>query len=57
MSVESLHGHNYMLLFVDDFTRKEFPYFLKIKDDVKSKFLIFKALVENETGLKIKGLQ
>jgi hypothetical protein len=57
MSVESLHGHNYMLLFMDDFTRKVFPYFLKTKDEVKSKFLIFKVLVENETGLKIKVLQ
>jgi transposase InsO family protein len=56
MSVESLHGHNYVLLFMDDFTRKVFPYFLKTKDEVKSKFLIFKALVENETGLKIKVL-
>jgi hypothetical protein len=57
ISMESLHGHNDMLLFVDDFTRKAFPYFLKTKEEAKSKFLISKVLVENETGLKIKVLR
>lgn len=50
-------GARYCLIFVDDFTRKVFGYMIKAKSEVFSKFLEFKALVENETGNKLKCLR
>jgi len=41
---------------VDDFSRKTWIYFLK-KDEVFKWFCSFKALVENQTGKKIKILK
>jgi transposase InsO family protein len=57
MPVTSLGGYLYYLIFVDDFSRKTWIYFLKKKDEVFKWFRSFKALVENQTGKKIKILR
>lgn len=46
-----------MVTFTDDHTSKTFGYLLKCKSEVMSKFIIFKAMVERQTGLKIKCLR
>eukprot|EP00253_Pinus_taeda_P035295 PITA_35295 len=50
-------GKQYFLTFIDDFTRKTWVYFLKNKSEVFEKFQNFKALVENQSGLRIKVLR
>lgn len=57
MRTASLGGFKYFALFIDDFSRKIFVYFLKNKSDVFNSFKIFKAQVELETGSKIKVLR
>jgi hypothetical protein len=57
MSVVSLSGYHYYVTFIDDFSRKTWIYFMKTKDEVFSRFQEFKALVENQTGRKIKVLR
>jgi transposase InsO family protein len=44
----------YYVSFIDDFSCKTWIYFLKTKDEVFSRFQVFKSLVENQTGKKIK---
>ena len=46
-----------MLTFVDDFSRKTWVYFLRHKNETFSYFKKFKALVEHQTGRKIKKLR
>ena len=41
------------VLFIDDYSRKTWIYFLKIKDEVFGRFQEFRALVENQTRRKI----
>ena len=55
--VPSLGGKRYMMTIIDDFSRKVWVYFLKHKNEALSKFKIFKALVENQSGQKIKRLR
>ena len=50
-------GAKYFVLFIDDFTRKTFVYFLTQKSQVLEKFKEFKAFVENETGCQIQTLR
>lgn len=57
MPVKSIGGARYLLTFIDDFSRKTFCYSIESKDKVFECFLIFKALVENETNKKIKILR
>ncbi|CAF4948581.1 unnamed protein product [Pieris macdunnoughi] len=60
MEVRSIGGMKYFLLFVDDFIRMAFVYFLKTKDEVfsySSSSSSFKTLVENQTGRKLKVLR
>ena len=47
LPVTSLGGYLYYAIFVDDFYRKTWIYFLKKKDEVFTWFCSFKALVEN----------
>lgn len=56
-TVTSLGGSNYYVTFIDDSSRKVWVYFLKNKSDVFDAFKRWRALVENETDLKIKCLQ
>ena len=47
----------YFATFIDDTSRLVHVYILKTKDEVKNAFLKFKALVERQTGKKIKTLR
>ena len=57
MSTMSLSGHEYYVTFIDDYSKKTWIYFLKAKGELFSRFQEFKALVENQTGKKIKVLR
>ena len=57
MSAESFSGSKYMVLFIDDYSKMVFGYFMKRKSEVFEKFQIFKAEVERQTGEKIKKLR
>ena len=50
-------GAKYFVLFIDDFTRKTFVYFLTQKSQVLEKFKEFKAFAENETECQIQTLR
>ena len=56
-SVASLGGSRYYIIFIDDSSRKVWVYFLKNKSDVFETFKEWKAMVEIETGLKVKCLR
>ena len=53
----SLGGARYYVTFIDDSSRKVWVYFLKNKSDVFDVFKKWRAMVENETDLKVKCLQ
>ena len=53
----SLGKSNYFLLFIDDFSRKTWVYFLKQKSEVFEAFKKFKAAVEKESGYQIKAMR
>ena len=55
--VTSLGGAQYYVTFIDDSTRKTWVYFLKHKSEVFKKFQEWKAMVELETGNKLKCLR
>ena len=57
MSTVPLSGHEYYVSFINDYSRKTCIYFPKTKGEVFDRFQEFKALVENETGKKIKVLR
>ena len=49
-SVASTTKHRYYVIFVDDFSRKCWIFFMQKKSETFSKFYEFKALVEKESG-------
>lgn len=53
----SSSGKRYFLSLIDDHSRKGFVYLLLNKSDTLSYFKIFKSLVENEPGRRIKCLR
>ncbi|KAK2994443.1 hypothetical protein RJ640_001259 [Escallonia rubra] len=53
----SLGKNRYFLLFIDDYSRKTWVYFLKQKSEVFSTFKRFKALVEKQSGYQIKAMR
>ncbi|KAG8473472.1 hypothetical protein CXB51_035785 [Gossypium anomalum] len=55
--VPSRGGANYMLTFIDDFSRKVWAFFLKQKSDVFSTFKSWKIIIEKQTGKQIKCLR
>jgi transposase InsO family protein len=57
MRVESVSGFKYFVLFIDDYSKKTWIYFLKTKDEVFDRFQEFRALVENQTSRKIRVLR
>jgi hypothetical protein len=57
MHNESLNGSKYFLLFVDDYSRFCWIYFLKSKSYVFAEFVKFKAAVELETGNRFEDLR
>lgn len=57
METKSIGGARYFLLFIDDYTRMTFIYFLKAKSEVLSYFKEFKSMAENFQNKKIKMLR
>lgn len=57
MLVESLGGSRYFLLFLDDYSRMCWVYFLKAKSEAFDCFKKFKSLVEKLSGYPIKTLR
>jgi hypothetical protein len=57
MTVPSVGNFVYYVIFINDYSRKTWIYFLKAKDEVFSKFQEFKDLVENLSRRKIKILR
>lgn len=53
----SIGGSRYFILFVDDYSRMIYIYFMKTKSEAFSCFQRYKALVENELNKKIKILR
>jgi hypothetical protein len=43
----------YFLTFIDEFSKRTWVYFLKLKSKVFDKFLAYKALVEKQSGHQI----
>ncbi len=57
MKTTSRGGAQYFVTFIDNFSKKTHVYLLKAKGEVFDKFKAYKALMENQTGMKIKTLQ
>jgi transposase InsO family protein len=57
LSSPSFSGCKYFLTFIDDFSRRTWVYFLKLKSEVFDKFLAYKALVEKKSGHQIQRLR
>ena len=57
MQTSSIGGCNYFLTFINDYSRITWAYFLKHKSDAFSYFQQFKALMENQSGQRIKILK
>ena len=57
MHNESLNGSRYFLLFIDDYNRYCWVFFLKSKIYVFYEFVKFKTTVEVEIGEKMKVLR
>ncbi|KAJ4715305.1 Retrovirus-related Pol polyprotein from transposon TNT 1-94 [Melia azedarach] len=55
--VESLGGHRYFVSMIDDFSRMTWVFIMKHKSEAFKNFRHWKALVENQTGKKIKRLR
>ena len=57
VDVPSIGRSVYYVSFIDDFSRRTWVYFLRTKAKVFSRFKEFKAMVELQTGKKIKCLR
>ena len=57
MKKPSLSGARYFMIFVDDFSRKTFVYFLRHKSDAQSTIKEFIVHVERQTGQKVKMIK
>jgi transposase InsO family protein len=56
-SIASIEKHKYYVIFVHEFSRKCWIFFMQKKDQTFSKLCEFKALVEKESGKKVKDLR
>ena len=50
-------GKRYIIIFIGDFSRKTWVYFLQAKSDAFEAFKSFKIMVEKEAGSQIKVLR
>jgi hypothetical protein len=57
LSSPSFSGYKYFLTFIDDFSRRTWVYFLKLKSEFFDKFLAYRALVEKQSGHQIQRLR
>ena len=53
----SLNGFLYYVIFIDDYSRKRWIYFLKAISETFDRFKEFKAFIKNQTGKQIKILR
>ena len=56
MQTESLKKNKYFVLFIDDFTRMTWIYFIRYKSQVLDLFKIFKKMAEVKSGCKLKAI-
>jgi transposase InsO family protein len=54
---EGTGKENYFMLIIDDYSRLTWVDFLKEKAEAFEKFKIFKALIENQTGKRLKAVR
>ena len=57
MPITSMNGSRYLLIFVSNFSRFTWVFFLKNKSKVCEMFFELKALIENASGIQIKILR
>ncbi|CAD7012038.1 unnamed protein product [Ceratitis capitata] len=57
INIKSLGGSRYFVTFIDDMSRYICVYFMKSRDEVFSKFKMFKEIVEKQNNCKIKVLR
>ena len=57
LDTKSLGGAQYLVTFIDDATRYVWVYFLKRKNEMLSRFLEWKTLVERTSGKQLKVLR
>lgn len=57
MHEESLNGSKYFLLLVDDYSRMQWVYFLKQKNEALERIREFKVEVENQKGFTIQAFR
>jgi hypothetical protein len=57
LSTPSLNGSKYYLLFIDDFSRMCWIYFMKFKSEVAGIFWRFKKNVENQSNCRIQAIR
>ena len=55
--VASTAKNRYYVIFIDDFSRNCWIFFMQKKSKTFSKFCEFKALVEKDSGKQVKALQ
>jgi hypothetical protein len=53
----SLKGSLYYIVFIDDFSRMCWIFFLKFKSEVARVFWKFKKMVKNQSGCKIQSIR
>lgn len=53
----SLSRSRYFLTFINDFSQKNWTYFLKVKNEAFEKFKVFKRMIENHGRKRIKILR
>ena len=57
MTAPSLGGCLYYVIFIDDFSRKTWIYFMKAKSETFAKFQEFKTFIEKQMGMHIRALR
>ena len=56
MTTPSMSGCLYYVIFIDDYSRKTWIYFMKAKSETFAKFKEFKSFIEKQMGLHIRAL-
>ena len=57
MRTTSLRGHRYFVIFIDDFSKKIWVYFMRYKVETFVKFKLWKAEVENQIRKKVNCIR
>jgi GAG-pre-integrase domain/Integrase core domain len=57
MEIESMGGSMYFMLFMDDYNRMTWVYFLSYKRQAFGLFKRFKAMIETQNGARLKALR